>query len=77
LIMQNGNGKSNIIELSDILEQKLRKERELTFYETQLAQLLLRMQTIRKEIEITNMIIELVSDENIIDIQDYIKSKEH
>jgi len=75
--MQNGNGKSNIIELSDILEQKLRKERELSFYETQLAQLLLRMQTIRKEIEITNMIIELVSDENIIDIQDYIKSKEH
>ena len=62
--MQNGNGKSNIIELSDILEQKLRKERELTFYETQLAQLLLRMQTIRKEIEITNMIIEIVSDEN-------------
>tara|TARA_R100000315_G_C5223228_1_gene134765 strand:+ start:815 stop:1042 length:228 start_codon:yes stop_codon:yes gene_type:complete len=75
--MQNGNGKSNIIELSDILEQKLRKERELSFYEGQLAQLLLRMQTIRKEIEITNMIIELVSDENIIDIQDYIKSKEH
>ncbi len=75
--MQNGNGKSNIIELSDILEQKLRKERELSFYETQLAQLLLRMQTIRKEIEITNMIIELVSNENIIDIQDYIKNKEH
>ena len=75
--MQNGNGKSNIIELSDILEQKLRKERELSFYETQLAQLLLRMQTIRKEIEITNMIIHLVSDENIIDIQDYIKNKEH
>ena len=75
--MQNGNGKSNIIELSDILEQKLRKERELTFYETQLAQLLLRMQTIRKEIEITNMIIEIVSDENIVNIQDYIKNKEH
>ena len=75
--MQNVNGKSNIIELSDILEQKLRKERELSFYETQLAQLLLRMQTIRKEIEITNMIIHLVSEENIIDIQDYIKNKEH
>ena len=75
--MQNGNGKSNIIDLSDILEQKLRKERELSFYETQLAQLLLRMQTIRKEIEITNMIIHLVSDENIIEIQDYIKNKEH
>ena len=75
--MQNGNGKSNIIELSDILEQKLRKERELTFYEGQLAQLLLRMDFIRKEIEITNMIIEIVSDENIVNIQDYIKNKDN
>jgi|TARA_R110002126_G_scaffold137447_1_gene281910 hypothetical protein len=75
--MKNGNGESKIIVLADILEQKLRKERELTFYEGQLAQLLLRMDFIRKEIEITNMIIEIVSDENIVNIQDYIKNKEH
>ena len=75
--MKNGNGKSTIIVLADILEQKLRKERELTYYEAQLAQLLLRMDFIRKEIEITNMIIELVTEEKIIDIQEYLSKRRH
>lgn len=74
--MKNGNGESKIIVLADILEQKLRKERELNFYEMQLAQLLLRMDFIRKEIDITNIIIDLVSEEKIIDIQDYLNKKE-
>ena len=75
--MQNGNGKSNIIELSDILEQKLRKERELIFYEAQLAHLVVKMQLVKKEIEITNIIIDLVNQEKIIDIQEYLDKKEH
>jgi|TARA_Y100000296_G_C5038372_1_gene188500 recombinational DNA repair ATPase RecF len=75
--MQNGNGKSNIIELSDILEQKLRKERELIFYEAQLAHLVVKMQLVKKEIEITNIIIDLVNKEKIIDIQEYVDKKEH
>ena len=75
--MQNGNGKSNIIELSDILEQKLRKERELVYFEAQLAHLLVKMQLVKKEIEITNIIIDLVNKEKIIDIQEYLDKKEH
>ncbi len=75
--MQNGNGKSNIIELSDILEQKLRKERELIFYEAQLAHLVVKMQLVKKEIQITNIIIDLVNQEKIIDIQEYLDKKEH
>ena len=75
--MQNGNGKSNIIELSDILEQKLRKERELVYFEAQLAHLLVKMQLVKKEIEITNIIIDLVNQEKIIDIQEYLDKKEH
>ena len=75
--MQNGNGESRIIILADILEQKLRKERELTYYEVQLAQLLGRMRYIKKEIEITNMIIELVTEEKIIDIQEYLSKRRH
>ena len=75
--MQNGNGESRIIILADILEQKLRKERELTYYEAQLAQLLGRMRYIKKEIEITNMIIELVTGEKIIDIQEYLSKRRH
>ena len=75
--MQNGNGKSNIIELSDILEQKLRKERELVYFEAQLAHLLVKMQLVKKEIQITNIIIDLVNKEKIIDIQEYLDKKEH
>ena len=75
--MQNGNGESRIIILADILEQKLRKERELTYYEAQLAQLLGRMRYIKKEIEVTNMIIELVTEEKIIDIQEYLSKRRH
>lgn len=74
--MKNGNGEPKIILLADVVQQKLRKERELTFYETQLAQLLITMDFIRKEIDITNIIIDLVSEEKIIDIQDYLKKKE-
>ena len=76
-VMQNGNGKPQIILLADILEQKLRKERELTYYEAQLAQLLSRMQFIKKEIEITNIIIELVAEEKIIDIQEHLSKRKH
>tara|TARA_R110002012_G_scaffold285216_2_gene476237 strand:+ start:93 stop:320 length:228 start_codon:yes stop_codon:yes gene_type:complete len=75
--LKNGNGESRIILLADILDQKLRKERELTYYEAQLAQLLSRMQSIKKEIEITNMIIDLVAEEKIIDIQDYLSKRKH
>ena len=75
--MKNGNGESRIILLADILDQKLSKERELTYYEAQLAQLLSRMQSIKKEIEITNMIIDLVAEEKIIDIQEYLSKRKH
>jgi len=75
--LKNGNGESRIVLLADILDQKLRKERELTYYEAQLAQLLSRMQYIKKEIEITNMIIELVTEEKIIDIQEYLNKRRH
>ena len=75
--MKNGNGESRIILLADILDQKLRKERELTYYEAQLAQLLSRMQSIKIEIEITNMIIDLVAEEKIIDIQEYLSKRKH
>ena len=75
--MKNGNGESRIVLLADILDQKLRKERELTYYEAQLAQLLSRMQYIKKEIEITNMIIDLVTEEKIIDIQEYLNKRRH
>jgi len=55
---------SNIISLSDILEQKLRKEQELQFYEKQLEELRKKMFFVRKDIEVTNLVIEIINDES-------------
>ena len=70
--MTGGNGEAKIILLADILEQKLRKESELSYYEQQLKVLQIKMQFLKSEISITNLIIQLVADEKIIDIRDYL-----
>ena len=54
---------SNIISLADVLEQKLRKEQELKFYEKQLEELTQKMFFVRKDIEVTNLVIEIINDE--------------
>ena len=55
---------SNIISIADILEQKLRKEQELKFYEKQLEGLQNKMFFVKKDIEVTNLVIEIINDES-------------
>ena len=55
---------SNIISIEDILEQKLRKEQELLFYEKQLEELQKKMFFVKKDIEVTNLVIEIINDES-------------
>ena len=55
---------SNIISIADILEQKLRKEQELEFYEKQLEELQKKMFFVKKDIEVTNLVIEIINDES-------------
>ena len=55
---------SNIIFLADIIEQKIRKEKELEFYEQQLLDLQKKMFFVRKDIEVTNLVIEIINDES-------------
>ena len=50
-----------IIQIADLINDKLRKEQELEFYELELKKLLLRMQFVRQEIDLTNTIIDLNS----------------
>lgn len=54
---------SKIILLADILEQKVRKEKELEYYQEQLEKLQKKMWFIRKEIEVTNLCIEIIQNE--------------
>jgi len=54
---------SKIILLADILEQKVRKEKELEYYQEQLEKLQKKMWFVRKEIEVTNLCIEIILNE--------------
>ena len=58
----------NIIFLEEIIEQKLRKEKEITFYERELIILQTKLDFLRSEINLTNLIINLVTSEKNLDI---------
>ena len=58
----------NIIFSEEIIEQKLRKEKELAFYEEELIRLQTKLGYIRSEIDLTNLIINLVTSEKNLDI---------
>ena len=51
-----------IIQIADLIEDKLRKEQELEFYEQELQKLLLRMSFVRREIDLTNVIIDMIQN---------------
>lgn len=59
---------SKIILISDVIEQKLRKEQELEFYEKELAKLQGKMFWLKKEIELTNHIISIIENEEVMDL---------
>ena len=66
---------SNIIRISEILEQKIRKEKELEFYEKELLELERKMFWLKKEIELTNTIIRAIENEEIFDLVKSAESK--
>ena len=64
-----------IILLSDYIDQKVRKEKELEYYTKELEELQKKMWFIRKEIQLTNFIIEIVEQEKVINIREYLEDK--
>ena len=64
-----------IVLLSDFIEQKVRKEKELEYYTSQLEELQKKMFFIRKEIELTNVIIDIIDNEKVINVREYLESK--
>ena len=64
-----------IVLLTDFIEQKVRKEKELEYYTKTLEELQKKMFFLRKEIQLTNYIIEIVENEKVIDIREYLEDK--
>jgi len=60
---------NNIVFLEEVIKQKLRKEKELAFYEQELVVLQTRLDFLKSEISLTNLIINLVTSESELDIK--------
>jgi hypothetical protein len=61
---------SKLILLTDIIDHKLRKQKELEFYQKELDKLQQKMMFLRKDIEITNLCINIIEKEKVVDIRD-------
>ena len=60
---------ATIILLKDLKDMRAEKEREMKYYSEKLEELNRKMFFIRKEIELTNFIIDLIEQEKIIDLR--------
>lgn len=72
-IMTEETGK--LILISDIIETRLRKEKELEYYQKQLAKINQKMFFLRKDLEITNLIIDMIEKEKVVDIKEQMELK--
>lgn len=66
----------NILFLTDIIEQKLRKERELEYYKLVKTQLEEKMILLEKEIRVTDYIISAIHNEKDELVLEHLKNPE-
>ncbi len=64
---------SEILLITDLLDIRARKLKELEYYNQQLKELQLKMIFIQKEIDLTNRIVDMIQKETVIDIGLHIK----
>ena len=64
-----------LILITDIIEQKLRKEQELEFYLKELAELERKIGWLRREVDLTNTIITMIQTEQVLDIKEQFLEK--
>lgn len=60
---------SKIILISDLLDSRKQKEKELVFYNEELNKLLEKMNYLKREIKLTNEIIQMIEQERIRDLR--------
>jgi len=66
---------SILIRLSDVVDSKVQKEKELEFYQRELQKLNQKMAVLREEITVTNIIIDLVRSEKVRDFKKEFEQK--
>lgn len=64
-----------IILISDIIETRLRKEKELEYYQKQIEKIQQKMFFLKKDLEITSLIIDMIEKEKVIDLKENMERK--
>jgi hypothetical protein len=59
-----------IIVLSELIESKIRKEKEIEFYQQQLIEFQVKISRLEKDVGLTKLIIDIITSEKVVDIQD-------
>ena len=64
-----------IILITDLVDQRLRKEQEIDYYEKELRKIEERLAYLYKEKTLTETILSIVQADKVVDIQEYIEAK--
>ena len=64
-----------LILISDIIETRLRKEKESEYYQKQLEKINQKMFFLKKDLEITNLIIDMIEKEKVVDLKEQMETK--
>jgi hypothetical protein len=64
-----------IIDITDIYDQRARKRKELEFYTKEMEKLMARLSIIQYDIGVTETIIRLIENEQILDLEQAIREK--
>ena len=67
--MEN-NEDRKILFITDLIDQRLRKEKEIDYYERELVKIEERLFFLRKEKELTQLIIDIIDKEKVIDLRE-------
>ena len=60
----------NLVSLSDLIEQRLRKQQEIDFYKETLEQLQKKISVLSKEVDITTLIIDMIEKERVLSLDE-------
>ena len=60
---------AKLILIADVIEHKLRKEKELEFYLKELEGLRNKIFYLQKEVSLTNTIIDMIKSEEVVDLK--------
>lgn len=60
----------SIIFITDLIDQRLRKEKEIEFYEKEMVKIEEKLFFLRKEKQLTQFIIDIIEKEQVVDIRE-------